>query len=284
MRKKVKIGNLGIGDDEPVRLVAELGVNHLGDHGRMKDMIDAAIDSGADFLKFQTYNASLRYDPKTNPKGEEFIDLVTRWQFDKKTEEKIWEYAISKKAKIFTSPFDKPSVELGEELGSLAYKVPAFEIVNTKLLSSIAETRKPVVISRGMATMDETEAAVELFEKKGVEVILLHCISSYPTMHSDSNLWMIHTLRNKFNIPIGHSDHTRGIDIPILAVAAGARIIEKHFTINPKLRESDNPFSITPDELRIMRFNVDNVDTYMGQKNITIVDAEKFMASFRRQS
>ena len=88
----------------------------------------------------------------------------------------------------------------------------------------------------------------------------------------------------KFNIPIGHSDHTRGVDIPMLAVAAGARIIEKHFTINPKLRESDNPFSITPDELRTMRFNVDNVDRYMGQKEISFIDAEKYMSDFRRYS
>lgn len=284
MRKNVMIGNINIGDDYPVRLIAELGVNHLGDYGRMIEMIDAAIESGADLLKFQTYDAKLRYDSIKNPKGKEFIDLLTKWQFDKETEEKIWDYAISKGGKIFTSPFDKGSVALGEQFGSLAYKVAAFEIVNKELLSAIANTGKPVVISRGMATMEETKTAVELFQKKNVDVILLHCISSYPTMHEDSNLWMIHTLRNNFGIPIGHSDHTRGVDIPMLAVAAGARVIEKHFTINPKLRESDNPFSITPDELRKMRFNVDNVDSYMGKKEISYIEAEKYMSDFRRYS
>lgn len=284
MRKSVKIGNLDVGDKAPIRLIAELGVNHLGDYGRMIEMIDAAIESGADLLKFQTYKADLRYDSIKNPKGKEFIKLLAKWQFDEKTEEKIWDYANSKGGKIFTSPFDESSVTLGERFGSLAYKVPAFEIVNTKLLTAISNTRKPVIISRGMATMKETKIAVDLFQKKNVDVILLHCISSYPTMHNDSNLWMIHTLREKFNIPIGHSDHTRGVDVPMLAVAAGARIIEKHFTINPKLRESDNPFSITPDELRTMRFNVDNVDRFMGQKEISFIDAEKYMSDFRRYS
>ena len=284
MRNNVKIGDLDVGDEAPIRLIAELGVNHLGDYGRMIEMIDAAIESGADLLKFQTYKADLRYDSIKNPKGKEFIKLLAKRQFDEKTEEKIWDYAKSKGGKIFTSPFDESSVILGERFGSLAYKVAAFEIVNTKLLTAISNTGKPVVISRGMATMKETKIAVDLFQKKNVDVILLHCISSYPTMHNDSNLWMIHTLREKFNIPIGHSDHTRGVDIPMLAVAAGARIIEKHFTINPKLRESDNPFSITPDELRTMRFNVDNVDRYMGQKEISFIDAEKYMSDFRRYS
>ena len=194
MRNNVKIGDLDVGDEAPIRLIAELGVNHLGDYGRMIEMIDAAIESGADLLKFQTYKADLRYDSIKNPKGKEFIKLLAKWQFDEKTEEKIWDYAKSKGGKIFTSPFDESSVILGERFGSLAYKVAAFEIVNTKLLTAISNTGKPVVISRGMATMKETKIAVDLFQKKNVDVILLHCISSYPTMHNDSNLWMIHTL------------------------------------------------------------------------------------------
>ena len=170
MRKIVKIGNMDVGDDAPIRLIAELGVNHLGDYARMLEMIDAAIESGADLLKFQTYKADLRYDSIKNPKGKEFINLLSKWQFDKKTEEKIWDYANSKGGKIFTSPFDPGSVSLGEKFGSLAYKVAAFEIVNKNLLSAISNTGKPVIISRGMATMEETIAAVDLFQKKNSQL------------------------------------------------------------------------------------------------------------------
>jgi len=283
-RSNVTIGDFTVGDNSPVALVAELGVNHLGDFGRAKEMIAAAHESGADFLKFQTYIAEDRYDKQHNPKGEAFIKLLKDWQFSREHDQKLWEYAESLGARVFTSPFDKRSVDFSEEMGSLAYKVAAFEAVNLDLVRHISKTKKPVVVSRGMTTVDEMKQVESIFKENDIEFIFLHCISSYPTPREESNLAAIHTMREVFDCPIGHSDHTHGTSIPPLAVAAGAVMIEKHFTVNQKLRESDNPFSVTAEEMREMRFQVDQVKSYMGDSELGFRDVEKYMWDFRRNT
>lgn len=281
-RKTVKIASSIVGDGHPVTIVAELGVNHLGDSQRMRDMIAAAVEMGADMLKFQTYIAENRYSRTKNPKGSEFIAMLKRWQFDRDQEAELWEYARSLGATVFTSPFDIESVHFAASLGSAAFKLAAFEIVNLELVRTVASYHKPVVFSRGMATMAEVRRCVDILECESAEPVILHTTSSYPTLKQDSNLWMLHALREEFDNPIGHSDHTRGTDLPPLAVAAGARMIEKHFTINPKLRESDNPFSITPNELRELVFKIRQTELYMGQE-VTRIDAENYMWDFRRE-
>jgi len=281
-RKTVKIGDLVIGDGHPVCIVAELGVNHLGDFDRAKEMIHAAHEAGADLLKFQTYIAEKRYNRETNPKGDEFIKRLSKWEFPREKEAQLWEYAKSLGATVFTSAFDVDSVQFAEEVGTVAYKLAAFEIVNHVLVRAVAEKGKPVVFSRGMAGDDEIRSTIRILDEYNVPYIILHCISSYPLQKKDSNLRMIHSLRMKYDCPIGHSDHTPGSDIPPLAVAAGANMIEKHFTINPKLRESDNPFSVTPEELQEMIWKVRQVERYMGRGDIVKIEAEDYMWSFRR--
>ena len=283
-RKEVQLGSLTIGDGHPVPIVAELGVNHLGDLGRAREMIDAAIDAGADILKFQTYTAEKRYDRKTNPKADHFISDLARWEFTRDQEAELWRHAHERGAVVFTSPFDPESATFAAEMGTVGFKLAAFEVVNLNLVRSLAAIGKPVVISRGMASFDELDKCISVLQEGGAEPILLHCISSYPVNKSDSHLRMIPTLRERYPHPVGHSDHTRGCDIPPLAVAAGANIIEKHFTVNPKLRESDNPFSITPEELREIRFRVDQVQQYMGSGSIERIETEEYMWSFRRHS
>lgn len=284
MRKEVKIGSKVIGDNQKINLVAELGVNHLGNFERAMEMIKSAHACGADLLKFQTYKSEKRYDTKNNPKAKEFIKNLSNWEFERSKEKELWDYAKSIKATVFTSPFDIESLEFAEKMESAAYKIAAFEITNHKLIKAISSTKKPIVISRGMCTLKEMDEAVNIFENHGSPYIILHTISSYPTLKTDSNLKMIHTLRERYSCPIGHSDHTRGVKVPPLAVAAGASIIEKHFTINPKLRESDNPFSIAPEELKEIRFLVDQAKEIMGSGNIEKIDTENFMWSFRRKS
>ncbi len=281
-RKSVQFGPYTIGDGHPVRVVAELGVNHLGDYGRMKEMIHAAVEAGADALKFQTYLSEARYDRSNNPRADQFIKRVAEWEFTREQEAQLWEYAQSLGAVVFTSAFDADSASFAESMGSVGYKLAAFEIVNLQLVRAVAQYGKPVVFSRGMATHEEVDRCVQTLEDHGCSVIILHTISSYPTMKKDSNLRMIHTLRERYDWPIGHSDHTRGCDMPPLAVAAGANMIEKHFTINPKLPYSDNPFSITPDELEEIRFRVRQVEKWMGRGDIVQVGTEQFMAQFRR--
>lgn len=282
-RKSVAIGPFTVGDDSPVCIVAELGVNHLGDPQRMRDMIAAAVECGADLLKFQTYLKDKRYDQVGNPKGRQFTETVGRWQLSRDQEAELWEYAKSLGATVFTSPFDLDSLAFADDLGSAAYKLAAFEIVNHDLVRGVAARGKPVVLSRGMATLDEVRECVEIIEAAGSQAVILHTISSYPTLRRDSNLWMIHVLREAFDNPIGHSDHTRGTDIPPLAVAAGARMIEKHFTVNPKLRESDNPFSITPGELEDLVYKVRRTERFMGRE-VTRVETENYMWDFRRET
>lgn len=283
-RKDVKIGNLAIGDGHPVAVTAELGVNHLGDFDRAKEMIKAAHHAGADLLKFQTYISSKRYDPNTNPRGASFIETLSKWEFPRDKEAKLWEYASKLGSRVFTSPFDEESLEFAESMGSLAYKLAAFEVVNRKLIRAIAKTKKPVVISRGMASDDEINEAIAILKKHDSPYIILHCISSYPLQKVDSHLRMIHALREKYDCPIGHSDHTAGVEIPPLAVAAGANMIEKHFTVSPKRRESDNFFSITADELEDMIWRIRQVEKYMGRGDIIKIGTEEYMWPFRRHT
>ncbi len=283
-RKSVQLGSVSVGDEHPVAITAELGVNHLGDYGRMVAMIDQAVDAGADLLKFQTYTAEARYDRSANPKAGHFIDNLSRWEFTRDQEARLWEHARDRQAVVFTSPFDAESAAFAAEMGSVGFKLASFEVVNHELVRALARFGKPVVISRGMTSFEELDAAIEILEEGGCEVVLLHCVSSYPLQRRDSNLRMIHSLRARYDWPIGHSDHTRGCDLPPLAVAAGASMIEKHFTVNPKLRESDNPFSITPGELHEIVFRVRQVEELMGRGDIERIEAEHYMWDFRRQT
>ena len=283
-RKSVKIGDVTVGDGYPVCIVAELGVNHLGDFNRAKEMIQAAHEAGADLLKFQTYISEKRYDRKTNPKADEFIKRLSQWEFSREKDALLWEYARSAGATVLTSAFDEESVEFADRMGTAAYKIAAYEIVNKKLLLAVARKGKPVVLSRGMASEDEMKAALSILDKHSTPYVILHCISSYPLQKKDSHLRMIHSLRQKYDCPIGHSDHTPGTDIPPLSVAAGANMIEKHFTITPKRRESDNFFSLTPDDLREMIWKVRQVEKLMGDGDIVKIATEGYMWDFRRET
>ncbi|MDJ0765539.1 MAG: N-acetylneuraminate synthase family protein [Myxococcota bacterium] len=283
-RQPVRIGNCDVGDGHPVCITAELGVNHLGDFTRAKEMVQAAHEAGADLIKFQTYIAEKRYDTQNNPKAHQFIEWVAQWQFDRDVEAQLWEYAADLGATVFTSPFDIESLDFAHSLGSVAYKIAAFELVNHQLLRAVAAKGRPVVFSRGMATKQEIDDAIAIFESAGAPYIILHTISSYPLQKRDSHLRMIHWLREQYDCPVGHSDHTPGTDIAPLAVAAGANMIEKHFTVTPKRRESDNFFSITPDELEELIFRVRQVERYMGRDDIDRIETEDYMWDFRRKT
>lgn len=282
-RKKISIADITIGDGYKVPFIAEIGVNHLGNFSRAKKMVDDAIDGGADFIKFQTYVAEKRYD-KENPKYNEFTNLVKKWQFSKSVEKDLWTYAQKKGARVFTSVYDEESIEFADALGTLAFKVAAFELNNKKLLEKIIDRKKPIIISCGMTNFEETDRLVNLLERHNAEYILLHTVSSYPLEEKNSNLYKIRELRNRYNCPIGHSDHTPGTNIPILASAVGANIIEKHFTDNPKYRLSDNFFSITKEQLIKIKFDLDYFYKILHSPTFKEDDPEKFMRDFRKIS
>ena len=280
--KIVKIDGVELGYNRPIPVIAEIGVNHLGDLSRAKKMVDLANDGGADFIKFQTYVAERRYDLNKNPKAEQFIKLTKEWQLLESEEEELWTYARKQKAKIFTSVYDPDTIKFAEKLENPVYKVAAFEISNTKLIAELIKTKKPLIISCGMTNIQEIKKNIKILEENNVDFILLHTVSSYPLQKIHSNLKKIYELKNNFDCPIGHSDHTPGTEIPPLAVAAGAQIIEKHFTDNPKLRESDNFFSITSSDLKDIKHRVNKAYEYIYSPKFEEADPEKFMRSFKK--
>ena len=262
-KKIVAIEDIEIGYKRKIPIIAEIGVNHLGDINRAKKMVDLANEGGADLIKFQTYVAERRYDLKKNPRAKQFIEWTKKWQLSEDEEFELWEYAKKQKAKIFTSVYDYETVEFAERLGTPAYKIAAFEITNKKLIERIIKTKKPVIISCGMTNIDEIKKVIKPFEDNNIDIVLLHTVSSYPLEKIHSNLQKIYELKENFDHPVGHSDHTHGTEIPPLAVACGAQIIEKHFTDSPKLRDSDNFFSITKHDLLEIKFKVNNVFEYI---------------------
>lgn len=283
MRKKIFINDIPIGDGERVPFIAELGVNHLGSFDRAIEMVDKAIEGGSDFLKLQTYIAAERYE-KTNPKYKEFTKLLTDWQLSKDEEIKLWKYANSKKCNLFTSVYDEKSVDFAVSLGTIAFKVAAFELTNIKLIRKIIKTKLPIIISCGMTNIDEIKKTTSILEELRSDYILLHTVSSYPLNEEDSYLNKINLLKDNFSCPIGHSDHTPGTNIPPLAAAAGAQIIEKHFTVNPKFRLSDNFFSVTSQQVKKIKFDLEYVYNVMYSPKFEKHDPEKYMRDFKKYS
>ena len=280
-RKKIKLGTKIIGEGEKIPFIAELGVNHLGNQKRAIELVDSAIDAGSDFLKLQTYDPKKRYDKK-NPRYEEFTKLVSDWKLSETEEKEVWQHAKSRGAEIFTSVYDLDSIAFAEKLGTIAYKIAAFEMNNMPLLREVVKTNKPIIISCGMTNFDEITKLTEFLNKNNANYILLHTVSSYPLQEIHSNLKKIKNLIELFDCPIGHSDHTAGVFVPSIAAACGAQIIEKHFTVNPKSRLSDNFFSVTKEQVREIKFNLEKIHQIIYSPDFEKKDPEKYMKDFKR--
>lgn len=281
MRKIVEFGTKKIGDNQRIPFIAEIGVNHLGKIKNALDLVESAIRAGSDFLKFQTYIAEDRYDKK-NPKYDEFTKLLKEWQLSREEEIEMWQLAKNLGAEVFTSVYENKSIEFAEKMGTVGYKIAAFEMNNKPLLNEVVKTKKPMIISCGMTNIKEIRRLTEFLNENNADYILLHVVSSYPLEERHSFLKKITLLKEEFNCPIGHSDHTPGTLIPPMAVAAGAQIIEKHFTINPKYRLSDNFFSVT--EYQVKKIKLDLEWAYQATYSPTFdkSDPEKFMRNFKK--
>lgn len=272
--KKVKIENRWIGDLEPVFIIAEVGVNHNGDIGLAKKLVNVAKDAGADAVKFQAfktekvvtkYAEKAKYQRETTGLSESQYDMIRRLELEEEEFIELYDYAKKKNIIFLSSAFDKESVDLLSKLRIPAFKVASGEITNFPLLRYIAEKKKPIILSTGMSTLGEIEDALKVIREKGIEdIVLLHCVTSYPTKKEDVNLRVIETLRHRFNLPVGFSDHTLGITIPIAATALGAVLIEKHFTLDKTLPGPDHRASLEPDELRDMIKAIRDVEKALG--------------------
>lgn len=246
--KAIKIGNRIIGDGHPAFIIAEAGINHNGELKQAKKLIKEAKKVGADAIKFQIFKAE-----EFCSKKSEYYSLFKSLEFKKEEWIEIAEAAKKEKIIFTASVFGKESADLLDELTSPLYKIASGDITNIPLLSYIARKNKPVIISTGASFIGEIEEAINVISSNGNnKIALLHCISTYPAKYEEMNLTAIQTLKNVFRLPVGLSDHTAGIIIPIVAVAMGANIIEKHFTLDKNLPGPDHKLSLSPIEFKEM--------------------------------
>ncbi|HHE04901.1 MAG TPA: N-acetylneuraminate synthase [candidate division WOR-3 bacterium] len=257
-----------------VFIIAEAGVNHNGDIRLAYKLVDAAKEAGADAVKFQTFKAEnvvskiaekAEYQRETTNSEESQYEMIKKLELSFEDFVKIKDYCDKKGIIFLSTPFDYESVDFLENFVPV-YKIGSGEITNLPFLEYIAKKGKPIILSTGMSTLGEVEEAVKTIinVNSSLPLVLLHCVSSYPAKYEDVNLKVMLTLKEAFELPVGYSDHTLGIEIPIAAVALGAKIIEKHFTLDRGLPGPDHKASLEPDELKKMVKAIRNVEKALG--------------------
>jgi len=293
MKEAMTIGNHPVGPGHPVFVVAEMSANHGGDFDRAVALIRAMKESGADAVKLQTYTADtltlksgkehFRIGRGTVWEGRTLYDLYeeahTPWDWHKR----LMEAAAEEGLEFFSTPFDDISVDFLEELNVPAYKIASFEIVDIPLIMRVAATGKPLILSTGMATRGEIREAVSAGAGEGCDCMaLLKCASAYPASCEDMNLRTIPDMAREFGTIVGLSDHTLGTAVPVAAVALGACIVEKHFTLSRNVRGPDSAFSLEPSEFRQMVDAVRMVEKALGDVSYEPTEHEKASRLFRR--
>ena len=271
-------------------IVAELSANHGQDIKTALDSIKSAKNCGASAIKIQTYTADSMTFKKDNKifinkgiwKGNDLYNLYKTAQTPYSWHKKLFQYAKKLGITIFSSPFDEESVDLLTKLNCPAYKIASFEIVDIPLIKYIAKRNKPIIISTGNANLEEIYSAVEAAKTSNGGVALLHCISSYPASPDKFNLNTISFLKKEFNLPIGLSDHSIGINIAIAAIAIGACIIEKHFILNNKIKSPDSKFSMLPKDFNELCLSSNIIWKSIGKNQVIINNEEKENLKFRR--
>lgn len=253
-------------------IIAEAGVNHNGDMRLAKELIDAASEAGADFVKFQTFKADKLVSKEAKKAEYQSINtqdndssqysMLKKLELDEEQHYELQQYAKDKGIKFLSTGFDEESVDFLDTLGIDLFKIPSGEITNLPYLQHVASKNKPVILSTGMANICEIEAALNVLQNQrpALDLTILHCNTEYPTPMEDVNLKAMNTISAAFDIKVGYSDHTLGIEVPIAAVALGACVIEKHFTISRSLPGPDHQASLEPSELKAMVSAIRNIE------------------------
>ena len=267
-------------------IIAEAGVNHNGDIEIAKNLIDAAVEAGADMVKFQTFKADKLATitaPKANYQIVQTGNLGSQFEMLKSLElsqamhEELIKYTNAKKIEFISTAFDIQSLQYIKRLGVKRYKLPSGELTNLPYLREIGSFGKPLIISTGMASLEEIRAAVEILEAAGTArelMTVLHCTTEYPAPYTDVNLTAMQTIKKAIGVEVGYSDHTMGIEIPIAAAALGASIIEKHLTMDQNLPGPDHKASIMPEKFKEMVNCVRNIDIAMGDGVKRLTESE----------
>ncbi|MBI2870722.1 MAG: N-acetylneuraminate synthase [Candidatus Omnitrophica bacterium] len=273
----IEIAGRKVGHDEPCFIVAEAGVNHNGDIRQAFRLVDAAQAAGADAIKFQTFRSEkvisvhapkAGYQRETTGSSESQLNMAQRLELSFDAFREIAAHARKKGILFMSTPFDEDSADFLDELGMPVFKIPSGEITHLPFLEIVARKGRPVILSTGMSTLDEVETAVRtIFQTGNRRLILLHCVSAYPAPHQEVNLRVMHSMRSVFAVPVGFSDHTQGIEVALAAVALGACVIEKHFTLDRTMPGPDHRASLAPDELRALVTSIRNVESALGDGN-----------------
>lgn len=269
----------GFSTDNKVYVIAEIGLNHGGNIDTAKRLIDSATKTGVDAVKFQTYLTEKRV-----PKNSPIVDILKKCELPFEAFKELKDYTETYNIEFFSTPFDEESVDFLESVNCALYKVASFDVVNYKLLSKIADTKKTIIMSVGMANLSEIEGAFKILKNKTDKLAILHCVSAYPTKEEDANLSAIYTLKDKFDCIIGQSDHTAGVTVPLYAVAAGAQIIEKHYKIDEDMNCVDAPVSITEEQMRNLIKEIRRLESILGNGEFGVRAAEAGCKIFRRHS
>ena len=281
-----------------VLIIAEAGVNHNGSIETAKKMIDKAVDAGVDIIKFQTFKSEklvsksaqqAEYQKKNigNSSDNSQLNMLKKLELSHTDHKELIEYCKQKGIKFFSTAFDLESVDYLYSLNLGLWKIPSGEITNYPYLKKIAQFGEPVILSTGMCEMQDIEAALKVLKDNGLnkdKMSILHCNTEYPTPFKDVNLLAMNELKERFSVKIGYSDHTKGIEVPIAAVALGAEIIEKHFTLDRNMEGPDHKASLEPDELKAMVSAIRNIELALGDGHKTISESERKNIAVARKS
>ena len=280
-----------------VLIIAEAGVNHNGSMEIAKQLVDAAVEAGVDIIKFQTFKAEklvskaakqAEYQKKNIGDGNDSqYEMLKKLELSEKDHEELMTYCKEKGIRFWSTAFDSESMDYLHSLGLGLWKIPSGEITNYPFIRKIASYGEDVIMSTGMCEMMDIQNAMDVLFRYGIrkeQITLLHCNTQYPTPYQDVNLNAMVSIKHEFDIPVGYSDHTSGIEVPIAAVALGAKVIEKHFTIDRNLPGPDHKASLEPHELKAMVSAIRHIEQALGDGIKRVSDSEKANISVARKS
>jgi N,N'-diacetyllegionaminate synthase len=273
--KKINIDTTLISENSRAFVIAEAGVNHGGNMEIAKQLIDLAVDAKADAVKFQTFKAEhlilsdiqkAPYQKNTTDESESQYDMLKRLEVNREQNLELNQYCLDKGIIFLTTPFDEESLEEIDELHLPAYKVASTDTTNLPFLKKIAKKGKPIFLSTGMSYLSEVRLALETIYEYNKDVVLLQCTANYPIQDNEANLAVINTYRDNFDILIGYSDHSVGLGVAPFAIPMGAKVVEKHFTLNKSDEGPDHAASLSPSELIEFVKTIRSVEIYMGSE------------------
>jgi len=294
MTTLIDAGRIKIGPGSPCFIIAEAGVNHNGSLETARRLMDVAAEARADAVKFQTFKAErivapgapkAEYQISATGSEESHFEMLKRLELSRDDHRELISHSREKGILLISSPFDEESADLLDDLGMVLFKIPSGEITNLQFIDHVARKGKPMLVSTGMACLGEVEAAVQTIERAGNRrFALLHCVSNYPAEPAEVNLRAMSAMSAAFQVPVGYSDHTLGIEVSLAAAALGACVIEKHFTLDRNMPGPDHASSLEPDELAALVEGVRKVEAALGHGRKQPAAREAETAAVARKS